>query len=442
MVVRILFACFVFISAQVLLCPVSRAEQLTLEDAVRISLSNHQRIHQVQELYSASSASAAAAHSDRLPTLDFSYSYDRLDDTPYLKFGGIPIDINDDDIVHYQITLEQPLFTGFALSARQKMAELNVDMARYDLKQAQRLLALDVHTVALQLLRAEAMQRTAKQQQQQLRSHLGDVEEAYNQGIVPGNDRLKAEVALATAEQQLRNITIKVNLTRSRLNLLIGRPQQNPLEIIEPQIVEQPHQSLQQLIEVALKQRPEIHTAQLAITAAKENTRLAHGSDYPHLAAVASYWRDGDNWTASHNSYSNSNNASIGLRLDWNLFSSGADHSRIAASQHERRAKQQALLELMDQVRLQVEEASLQIEVAKNNEKTATKALEQARENHRLSILQFHEGLITTSDLLAAQTLLTRAETDLQTAHYGSLLAEAQLNFALGQDPLSGQEQE
>ena len=91
-------------------------------------------------------------------------------------------------------------------------------------------------------------------------------------------------------------------------------------------------------------------------------------------------------------------------------------------------------------VRLQVEEALNQLEVASKNQKTALIAQEQARENHRLSVLQFHENLISTSDLLAARTLLTRAEAELQTAHYGILLANARLSFVLGQDPLADTE--
>jgi len=442
MVARTLLISFLFLFGLPfpLLLSTAHAEQLQLTEAVKLALANHQRVLQAQELYSASSAAAEAAHRDRFPKINLSASYDRLNDSPYQIIEGYPFTVSDKNRIHYQISLEQPLFTGFTFSARQKLADLNVDMARYDLQQTRRLLALDVHTVALQLLKAEAMQRLARQHRLQLKKHLADVEEAYRQGMVPGNDRLKAEVALATAEQQLRTVTIQVNLKRSRLNLLIGRPQKNPLEITEPQKIESSEQPLEQLIDMALQQRPEIRTAQLAIAAADENLRLAHSNDYPHLALVASYWRDGDDWSASNNDYSNPDNASIGLRLDWNLFSSGADRSRVAASQHQQRARRQFLFEMEDQVRLQVEEAYRQIDVANANEKTAAKALEQARENHRLSTLQFHENLISTSDLLAAQTLLTQAEADLQTAHYGCLLAQAQLSFALGKDPLADTE--
>ncbi len=440
MVRKIFFACL--LSLTLVLPATSHAENLTLEEAVRIALSGHQRIIHEQELHAASVSTAAAAKRAQLPSIDFSFSYNQLYDEPYQSISGHPLTTSDKDLVHYQISLKQPLFTGFSLSAQHKSAELNAAMARYNLLQARRKLALDVHVAALQLLQTQAMQRVAQQQNTQLKSHLADIQAAYEQGMVPGNDRLKAKVALATAQQQLRTISHRVTLIRSRLNLLLDRPRQNPLTISEPQVTPQPQQPLEDLTAAALRQRPEILTARTAILAAGEKTRLARSNDYPHLALVASYWRDGDNLSASHNAYSNRDNAAIGIRLDWNIFSGGADRSRIAASQHRERAQRQALLELEDQMRLQVEEAWSQLDVALNNEKTAAAALEQARENHRLSVLQFHENLISTSDLLAAQTLLTRAEAELETAHYGSLLAGAQLSYALGQSPLPQKEED
>ncbi len=418
----------------------SHSETLTLTEAVQMALHNHQRIQRAEELYSAKSATAAAAANDRLPSLDLSLNYDRLYDKPYQIIGGHKLDTSDEDLFHYQITFTQPLFTGFALSARKKIAELDVDIARYDIQQARRKLALDVHVAALQLLQSQALQRLAEQQCSQLESHLKDVRAAYDEGMVPGNDRLKAEVALASARQQLRSVTSRVNLTRSRLNLLLKRPRHEALTIAEPQPVPPPQRSLKQLTETAFKQRPEIATVRTAMTALGEKENLVSSNNYPRVALVASYWRDGDNFSTSHNGYDNEYNAAVGIHLDWNLFSGGSDQARRAAVQHQKRAKRQLLLELEDQVRLQVEEALDQLSVAIGNEQTAQTALTQARENHRLSVLQFHENLITTSDLLDSQTLLTRAEADLRSAHYGSLLAAAQLSYALGQDPLPASE--
>jgi len=65
MVFRTLIVCLLIFASLGQLCSSCQAETLELEDAVRIALSSHQRIQRAQELYSASSAMATAAHSDR-----------------------------------------------------------------------------------------------------------------------------------------------------------------------------------------------------------------------------------------------------------------------------------------------------------------------------------------------------------------------------------------
>lgn len=422
-----------------LLCPPLFAEPLQLDDVVRIALANHQRIIQSRENQAAATELATAAFRERLPKLDFGFSYDHLRDQPFEIIHGAAQIVNDHDLYHYQLSLSQPLFSGYALTARQKLAELDADMSAFELLQARHGLALEVRIAALQLLQYKTAEALAVQQRDQFKSHLHDVKTAFDEGIVPGNDRLKAEVMLASAEQQLQVATSRVLLACGRLNLLLGRSQQQQVELLEPLAGEFSTRSLTHLIEIALQQRPEIKLARQTLAAAGEDVRLARSSYYPHLALVARYWRDGNDPAASDNPYRNQDNALIGLHLDWNLFSSGADRARVIAGQHQQRARLQALKDLEDNIRLQVQDALLQLEVATSNQKTAATALEQARENQRLAVLQFRENLISTSDLLDARTLLTQAETEYQSAHYGLLISQARLNYVIGEEPQAGQ---
>ncbi|RME41126.1 MAG: hypothetical protein D6794_01115, partial [Deltaproteobacteria bacterium] len=92
------------------------------------------------------------------------------------------------------------------------------------------------------------------------------------------------------------------------------------------------------------------------------------------------------------------------------------------------------------QVRLQVEQAWRDLDVAAKNLATARQAVDQARENHRLSELQFKEGLIPIADLLDARSLLTEAETRLLEARYGLLAAKARLDRAVGNNPVEAEQ--
>ncbi|TYP00006.1 outer membrane protein TolC [Geothermobacter ehrlichii] len=408
--------------------------RLDIDQAVSIALSSHERIEQAKERLAAARAEARAAKAERLFRIDAAYSYDRLDERPFERFNGLSFTVNDEDLVHYQLSLTQPLFTGFALSARQKLAAIGADLAAWDLEAARRKLAFDVRAAAIELLLARADRRLAAEQRQQFDRHLQDARALNAQGMIAGNDVLKAEVALAAAEQQLATAESRVLVARSRLNLLLGRPRQAAIDLIEPSLPAGDGE-LDSLIDEALAKRPELHAATLALEAARQKLRLAGSAFYPELALVAGYWRDGDNLNASRNIYRNNENSAIGLRLQWNLFAGGADRARLNAERHRLQEKRQALKELRDMIGLQVEQALRRLQTARQNRETAEKALQQARENHRMSVLQFRENLISISDLIEARTTLTRAESNLQAARYGQLLAAAQLDYALGRQP-------
>jgi len=416
----------------------SRAEvptRLSIDQAVRIALSGHERIEQARQRLAAARSEARAAKAERWFRIDASFSYDRLDERPFERFDGMSFIVNDEDQVHYQLSLTQPLFTGFALSARQKLAAIGADLAAWDLEAARRKLAFDVRAAAIELLLARADRRLATEQRQQFARHLQDARALNAQGMIAGNDVLKAEVALAAAEQQLATAESRVLLARSRLNQLLGRPRQAAIELLEPSLPADVNE-LDSLIDEALTKRPELQAANLALEAARQKLRLAGSTFYPELALVAGYWRDGDNLDASRNIYRNNENSAVGLRLQWNLFAGGADRARLNAERHRLQEKLQALNELRDMVSLQVEQALRRLQTAGQNRKTAEKALRQAQENHRMSELQFRENLISISDLIEARTTLTRAVSNLQTARYSQLLAAAQLDYAIGRKPM------
>jgi hypothetical protein len=67
---------------------------------------------------------------------------------------------------------------------------------------------------------------------------------------------------------------------------------------------------------------------------------------------------------------------------------------------------------LGSQNRKEVSDALLDCRVAHTNIATAEKALSQARENWRITALQYYQQVATSSDVLAARFFLTQADTN------------------------------
>ena len=59
-------------------------------------------------------------------------------------------------------------------------------------------------------------------------------------------------------------------------------------------------------------------------------------------------------------------------------------------------------------------------------------ALDQAREHWRITNLRFRQQLTTSTEVLDARTYLSRAETGFYQALYGSGIARADLDEAVG----------
>jgi outer membrane protein TolC len=87
-----------------------------------------------------------------------------------------------------------------------------------------------------------------------------------------------------------------------------------------------------------------------------------------------------------------------------------------------------------NQIRLQVKSAVLDLDVARKNIRTAETALAQARENYRITDLQYRQQVVNSSEVLDARVYLTEAEKNYhEAAVYGYQNALARLERAVGQ---------
>ena len=103
--------------------------------------------------------------------------------------------------------------------------------------------------------------------------------------------------------------------------------------------------------------------------------------------------------------------------------------SRLAQSKSQKE-------QVLDNIDLEVKQAFLKTEEAEKNIVTVEKAIEQARENLRITEERYKEQVSTTTDVLVAQTLLTQTMTNYYNALYDFKIAKAVLYRAIGQEVL------
>jgi outer membrane protein TolC len=247
------------------------------------------------------------------------------------------------------------------------------------------------------------------------------------------NDLLKARVAKSEAEQEMVKAAAGVSNARSELNVLIGRPYTADTTVRDmTAIAAGTAADLEASVAEAMARRPDIEALNRSVSAKREEERLAESNLFPRVELVAKYERDGDDPGARNNDYTNEYNASIGFQARWTFFEAGKTRALSSKARQEKRALESALKQLRDEIRLQVQQACLALEVAGKNISTASKALQQAQEHWRITDLRYRRQLATSTEVLDARTYLTRAETGYYEALYGYGVARADLSFAVG----------
>ncbi|HPC47074.1 MAG TPA: TolC family protein, partial [Deltaproteobacteria bacterium] len=342
----------------------------------------------------------------------------------------------------WNVAAVQPLFTGFALSTRYEMARYGVDLARTSRDLALMDVAYRVRDAYYTSLLARRYREVADKAVENLRSHVKDAETFYDQGIIPYNDLLKSKVALAAAMQNRERALANEESAVSSLNMLLGLSLDTRTRLAD--ILEEgsgPELSLDTLSAEALESRPELKAMRTALINADNAVRLARSVYYPTVSLVGAYERVGDNPKADDNDYGNDHNASVGIEARWQFFEWGKTRAEVNRAIFEKYALEEQKRGLEDAVRLDVKNAFLDVGVSRANIATAREALDQARENYRITNLQYQQQVTTSTEVLDARTALSQAETSYYGSLYGYLRAIARLDRALGRMPAASAQQ-
>jgi outer membrane protein len=411
-------------------------QPLTAEAAVQYALSHNRAYRAAFEDVSVAGEKVSQAKADFFPKLDGSYAVTRLSDQPFvslpeLKFYRLPFSIQT--INRWQVDLVQPLFTGFALESQYKASKVGLKISQYQLEEARLNLLRDVQIAYLQTLLGQRLVEVARDNVASLEVQKKNAEANYQQGVTARNDILKADVALSEAVQQERSTVKQLIVLRSNLNQLLDIDLQEKVELwgIEEKTYQVP--DLHQLYSAAEEKRPEYLAVKASIEQAEYSKTAARSRYYPRISAFAEYYREGENFAADKNPFANSENASVGVRVDWNFFEGGKTRASELEWEYRLRGIENRRDDLLQKIRLQVEDAFEQLKVAKANIDTTRVAVQQAEENDRITTLQYKEQVAIFLEVLNAQVFLAQTRADFYQALYGYEIAKAELERAIGE---------
>ena len=407
-------------------------EPITIDQAVFEALENNPLMTEASENMAADEEGVKSARADLLPGITAGYGYTALKEKPIMKTETGAQQIAHRHRYNWNATVVQPLFTGFALVSRYQLARLDVVSGELEKEQARLDVTHGVRSACYNRLLAEKLLMVSDQEVETLTAHKRDAGLFFKQGLIPRNDLLRSEVALSNAVQQQERARAEVNKAQIAINRLLNRPLDTPLAIADVGNVPAGPAEAETLCGQAREKRPLLKLLDTGMQQLGLTKRLARSGWYPTVSLVASYEQLGENPNARRNDYNDADNSYVAIQAEWKLFEGGKTIAEVNRTKRQIRALKARIEAVEDQVMEEVRSAWLDCRVTRTNIETASTVLEQARENWRITDLQYREQAATSTDVMDARDYLTQADTNYYRALYGYLNALAVLDRAVG----------
>ncbi len=420
---------------------------ITLAEAIAQSLRNNRQLEETRLTLERAEAELREARAALYPNLSVRSNLVRTNQngTREVNNDEFNQDVNTTSL-DGTVELNYNLFSSGRRSAQIKAAEAQIRLNQLEVERIMSELRLNVTEAYYNLQQADEEVRIAKSSVESSQKSLADAQALERAGIGTRFDVIRAQVQLANSQQELNQAISQQQIARRQLARLLSLPQSLNIVAADPVAPgEDWSLSLEESIVLAYKNRAELEQQLVQRDISELQRRAALASLGPQVDLFGNYqysWvnQSGDILlSTSGDSTTRQGALAFGARMQWNLYDGGAASARARQQKKNMEIAETRFANQRNQVRFEVEQAFFNLQSNRSNIETAQIALEQAKESLRLARLRFQAGVGTQTDVLTADTELTRAEANLVRAILGynrslAAMQRAITNFA--QDPL------
>ena len=406
---------------------ISASRELTLDEAVKMTLVNNPTGKIAVFEYEAAKGTLTSARSSRWPTISGTHndSWTMSGDKVNQAAGRDPGSVTDR--FTNSLNASWILWSGNRYESQISQAKLGLDSTQWGIAKARQQLKFDATTAYFNFMAARDSVALNQEAVQRLESYLRDVRLQFEVGVVAKVDVLRTEVDLANARQALIVAMNTYDITMATLNNVVGLPLSTELSIKGDMTYSKYEQALAACVDAALRQRPEISQLSDAAKSAQEGITIAKAGYLPTVSAVYSPgWYD--NTFAGGNNY----NWAAYLQTTWTFMDSGLTAGKVKqAVEGFNKAKEQ-LKQTVDNIQLDVRSSYLSLKASEEAIQTSQAAVGLAEEDYKIKVIRYQAGVGTNLDVLDSQLALTTAKSNLLKSIYANNTYRAQLEKSMG----------
>ena len=334
------------------------------------------------------------------------------------------------------IMVRQPIYMGGAITAINTIATINEQLAANDADTKTQATLYSIDQAYWLVVSLKQKQVLANSYLNLVKKLDSDVKKMIRQGVTTRAAGLKVDVKVNEAEMQVTQVEDGLALAKMLLCQLCGLPMEQDI-VLADEDRKQLNVNLEELsTDVADKSsannnRPELRMLQNMVDISQQVTRLVRAAYLPHVMLTGGYLISNPNlFNGFERKFAGTWNVGVIVHVPvWNWFDGAY---KIRASKVATSMARMELSDAQEKINLQVTQSRFKVKEAHKRLMMARKNIKSAEENLRCANIGFKEGVMETTDVMAAQTAWQQAQSQQIDAEVEVKLAQVNLQKALG----------
>ena len=384
------------------------ARDLTLEQAIDLSLSNSKEMKISEKNLDISKLNVNKAIKNALPSVTYAGTYTVGEHERQILTQSERDRVNKKRGYTQNLKLTQPLFTGGVVTAGIKGAKAYENIASYSYLQSKIKNRLDTIKIFSDIINAQRNLEALKYSEGILLKRYQKQEEQLKLRLITKTDVLQTEYSIEDIRAQMINIKNVIDTNMEKLYIRTGISKSESLNLLPFDIPNNFSEkiNLNSDLKQAINESLSAKLAEEQVKVASATRMAAVGDLLPKVNAFASYgtgerttfersYKDGE-WTG-------------GIEVSWKVFSFGSDldNYRVAKLQEEQEELKETSTK--ENIEINVRSAYLNVLSLEKQIASQSKALEAAKVNFELNQEKYDAGLISTVDYLDFENTYRRA---------------------------------
>jgi len=399
---------------------------LTLEQALAVAAEKNRDIQKAREYIRWAQGKYVEERAAALPQLTVMGTMTRNIDESQKLFG--PIMAERQDQRSMEIGLTQALFTWGQVSAAIRAAKGGLKSAEEQLRQYRQATRRDVSAAFYDILLAKELHKLSLQNLEQKKRHLNEARRKHSVGVATDYDVLAAEVAVENARPDAIRTENQVRTARERIRFLLALEGETDVAgSLETAI--HPYPSYEEALSTARERRPELVDLKYRLDISEELVKVANAQDKPRLDLKGAYgWRDMEvaDVTSSGPAWS------VGVQLSYPLFDGLRTRGRVAQARIDVERLKIDKAKQADAVSLEARDAINAVREAEEIVKSLSGTVTQAERLLFMAEKGYELGVKIRLEVEDAELNLIQAKSNLSRARRDCIVARINLDWVMG----------